>query len=300
MKHDAGRRRTLTALLLLQVTANAYCLDLSHDPISEAIDHGDLREAYQAILFKSEGSTIPRIFSREVKRSATDPVLKIRMGKIAAAFDERLLREMNASSFGTYRTLASDSSLDEMDRMRLIVPMVEGASRLSAAQKDTLKAFLNSQFASGASPKMKADLLARASRPSIAMEFQDIRSICRSPDPILREAAFRALYRIVSRHRDRGESRANKAVFDSLKGDASHPPDLLQVYVLAAIGEDYARDYLATSCASDSVKLTAILTHDPELKSLGLLKAAMAIPKDTPDGVEELRQLLKTPSAAVR
>jgi hypothetical protein len=163
------------------------------------------------------------------------------------------------------------------------------------------------------------------------MDFPDIWSLCRFPEPVVREAAYRCLCRIVSRHRDRGESRANKTVFDSLKGDTAHPPDLFQVYALTAIGEDYARDYLAATYASDPAKLKAILTHDPDLKHLGLVKAALAIPEGTPEGAEvrdalkyglkesalvasrlaagspsdavlaeELRQLMKTTSAAVR
>jgi hypothetical protein len=264
--------------------AMAFCSEAPLDPIAAALDQGEVKTAYQRILSAEDGSEVASAFSRLSRRSAADPVLKTRMDEVALAFDRRLREEMNPLTFGTYLKLASDPDLDGKDRIRLILPMAEGASRLRAPQKDSLQAFLIAQLASAASPKMKAGLLALASRPSLAMDFRDIRSFCRFPEPFVREAAYQGLFRIVSRHRDRGEASANRTVFDSLKGDAAHPPDLLQVHVLAAIGEDYVRDHLAATCASDPAKLKAILTHDPYLKHVGLVKAALAIPADTPAG----------------
>jgi len=287
-------------LFLFLQTSIAFGLEMDSDPVAKALDQGDLKKAYHAILYEEDGTKIATVFSVESKEAASNAVLRSRLDKVGPAFDQRLGKEMGSLTFATYRQLASDANLNEQDRMRLIIPMVEGASRLKTAQKDTLRIFLKGLLSSAVSVKMKAGLMIQATRiPSIAVDGKTLLPFCRSSDTTLRKAAYRGLICTIAHNKDLGNPGQNQVLFDSLKGDGSKVPDVYQVLALTAIGEDYARDFLLTKCASDAVKLVSIIRHDPYLKHPGLVSAALAFSKDTPQGIstrQALRYGLREPA----
>jgi hypothetical protein len=300
MKKYWTNRPVTLPLLFLQLSSTAFGLDLASDPVARALGKGDLKTAYHSILYEEEGSKIAAVFSAESKQANSDAVLKSRLDKVGSAFDQRLNRELNSFTFTTYRQLASDVNLNEQDRMRLIIPMIQGTSRLKAAQKDTLKIYLKGLLGSAVSAKMKAGLMIQATRiPSIAVDGKTLLPFCRSADSSLRKAAYRGLICTIAHNKESGNPGQNQVLFDSLKGDDSKTPDSYQVLVLATIGEDYARDFLLSKCASDAVKLVSIIRHDPYLKHPGLVSAALAFSKDTPQGIatrQALRYGLREPA----
>lgn len=300
MNGFVGKKSAALFLLFPLLSAmNAFSLDAAADSITQSLGRGDLRSAYRGILSEKDGSKIASVFYQESKRGLTDPVLKSRMEKVAEAFERRLRREMNPLTFAAYRKFASDTGLGEGDRMRFIIPMVEGESGLRPLQKDTLKSFLKALLATGISAKMKAGLLVQATRSiSVGLDGKELLPFFRSPDSTIRKAALNGLVRVVRRNRDRGDAEPNRAVFDSIKGNAAYVPDRFDVLVLAAIGEDFSRDYLLSRCGKDAAKLAAVIKHDPCLKHPGLTYAALAFPKTTPQGMatrEALRYGLKDP-----
>jgi hypothetical protein len=267
-------------------------MDNPSDPAVKALDEGDIKTAYQTILFKEKGTEIASLFYQESKLSASDPVLESRLIQVGSAFDKRLYLEMNSSTFQNYRRLSADSGLREKSRMRLIRPMIEGAHRLRAGQRDTLKAFIEELLESAVSSKMKADLLLQTARPDFGLAFPALLSWCRSPDSLARRAAYKALIQGIARNRDAGRAVANQVVFDSLAGPGAPPPDRYRVLALAALGQDQAREYLLATCGSDAIKLEAILKQDPYLKHPGLVRAALAFPRESPEG-KTLRAALR-------
>lgn len=299
MKANLARKPAVPIILILLSAAMGFCLDLSTDSTAKALSQGDLKSAYHLILSVEAGSKIAPLFYQESMQAKTDPALKLRLGKVELAFENRLRKEMTPLTFGAYRQYAADGNLNEPDRMRLIIPMVEGSPKLSPSQKDSLKAFLKGLLASGISANMKANLLIQSTRmASIGLDAKSLLPFCRSTDTTIRKAAYRGLICTIARNRGLGNAAPNHAVFDSIKGDGSRTPDAYQVLALISIGEDYARDYLLSKCATDAAKLVGIIRHDPYLKHPGLVYAALGFSKDTPQGVatrEAIRYGLKEP-----
>ncbi len=300
MKSNSVRKPAVPMILILLSAAMGFCLDLSTDSTAIALNRGDLKSASHLIQSAEAGSKIAALFYQESMLAKTNPTLKLRLGKVELAFENRLRKEMNPLTFGAYRRLAADGNLNEPDRMRLIIPMIEGSPKLSLIQKDSLKAFLKGLLASGISANMKAGLLIQSTRmSSVGLDAKSLLPFCRSTDTTIRKAAYHGLICVITQNRDLGNTALNHAVFDSIKGDGSRTPDLYQVLALISIGEDYARDYLLSKCGSDVVKLVAIIRHDPYLKHPGLVIAALSFSKDTPQGVSAraaLRYGLKDPA----
>jgi hypothetical protein len=98
-----------------------------------------------------------------------------------------------------------------------------------------------------------------------------------SEDSLVRGSALRGLAGRIRANRKSNNGAENRDIFEATIRLDSTCVRLDQVKVIAAINENYARDYLLSRCAGDATRIAAIFYVDNSLSHVGILREALSL-----------------------
>jgi hypothetical protein len=200
----------------------------------------------------------------DLKQSLSrNPVAAQAASRFERDIQQTLNRNFKNACFTEYLGYLKDSSRSETVRIPILKAMLGRHQMLDPAHKKTLgfeiRRMLGAAFVTS---KMKQEILIRLKHFPDSGDAQVFISFFGSTDTSLRSAAYRGLGGKVRSNGNRGDSSANRAIFNALMVVDSTSGSLEQIRVIASIQEGYSRDHLMSKCAGNPSKIAEILKRD--------------------------------------